>query len=642
MLLLRFFRARDAVLTLFLGLALALSPVPAGAQDYSEAPYAGEEEMGNGVGLMEAPPPVMPQKVVAAPLGGDGYRPPVEPPAATTAAPNPAVKARAPVAQPAVSKAAGQNLYVVQAGDTAPSIAKKLLGSGKRWHELLDFNGIDDPNALKVGQRLMVPMAAGAIAPTVTQSPAMVAARPAPAVLQAPPAPAAGTIKRESVSADTEDGDASYYGQAGGTYTIQKGDTMAKIAKKTLGSTKRWRELARANPKLNPNKLIVGHTIVIPGPAVGEEPGMLISQQGQVMHNSFDATGQMPVEPPPAAPPPMSYGGSSAPIMSAPPPMMEAPPPPPPMMTAPDLPPPVGIVDPAATTRTLYREEKYRIPDELKPTGTTPYFTNTNGYHGLFDTECALYPYIKTWHLGFSFRYETYKYMNGKENVVEGRQWMLPLNILYTGRRFMAGLTVPFQDWQVKPSGVSANTVSMSSIHDPELKLGYQVWKNYEGTHAVSLHVAGRFTSDNYHVPFWVPGGASGKTRIGAKIGPANATRGSWAEFGGAYSGKINDRWNSHINLGMAHDSDDSISKYTYRGMLDYRVNQHFSLVGELSGTSWDMSSGKDGANVDLTLGMALFNERWQGHLGIPIKLQSDWGLGHDVGFVMGASARWD
>jgi nucleoid-associated protein YgaU len=682
------FKAKDALIAIFLGLALTFLPAPSEAQEYvDDGSYSHESE------LMQAPPQVMPPRVVAAPLGSDGFRPPVEPPPGFGENAVPAATAGVrcqPVTRPAAppptvvsSVPAGAGGYQVQTGDSLALIAKKMLGTTKKWQELAAFNRITDPNSIYVGQVLQIPGPGFAQAapgragyetaePESSPVPRMVKTVPTAAPARtAPPSPP----QPQSISADAEDADAGYYQQAGGTYVVQRGDTMAKIAKNLLGSTKKWRELAKANPHINPNKLVVGQALVVPGadiPSQGDMyvaaaapiaapifPTAVIAQDQLAGPTSFDANtpgySYAGVEPPPAAPPPMAYSGN-APLMSAPP--AYAPPPggaylePPPMPTTmpapmhvvPDMPPPVAPVGSPIppTSTTLYREERYRIPDELKPTDTTPYFANANGYHGLFGTECAMYPYLKTWHMGFAFRYDKYKYMNGAENVVDGRQWLTSLNLLYTGRRLMAGLTVPFQSWEVKPSGTTLSNVSMNSVYDPEVKIGYQIWKNYEGTHAVAMHATGRLTTDNYHIPFWMPGGASGRTTTGARVGPAGATRGSWAEFGGAYTGKLNERWTSHLNLGLAHDSDDNISKYHYRGQLDYRVNHHFSLVGELNGETYEMSNGPDGPNVDFLLGMAVFNDRWQGFMGFPIKLQSEWGYGHDFGFVMGLNARWD
>lgn len=687
-------RARDPLLALLLSVGAAVMPVPATAQEYpaamsDEAGQADGAALPGMGGLLQAPP-----KVVAMPLETGDVRAPIEPPAAMvnkarSRVQNTAASVRvaasngaAQYAAPAAARGYDAGGYVVQAGDTAPAIAQKLLGNANRWQELMAYNRIADPNSLVVGQRLLLPSAAGAVrvsraAPArmaaAAAAPAQVAlARPAVApapVVRAPVRASAAAQEFEAVEPELDsaptvnapqrvsapavaqakktagtagfDADASYYGQSGGTYIVQKGDTLGKIAKKLLGSSKRWREIAGANPQINPNRLEAGMSLSIPGM---EPPAQVAAAQ------SFDAGGQTAIpayEPPPMAPPPPSFSAPPSAMMPPAPPApvmpqeMEPPPPPPYMSTGAIPPAPIMAAPqtgPDATT-TLYREEKYRIPDELKPTDFSPYFLNLRGYHGLIETESALIPYYKTWHFGFGFRYDKYKYLNGKDDVIDGRQWVMPVSLMYTGRKLMAGVTVPFQSWEVTRTGGGFPTVDLSGVHDPEVKLGYQIWKNYEGNHAVLLHVAGKFSSDNYHQPLI---DLSGKSRVGVKIGPTNATRGSWVEFGGAYSGRISERWASHVNLGIANDAEDSISKYMYRGGVDYRVNQHFSLIGELDGESWEMDNGPDGPNIDLILGLSVFNESWQASLGFPMALQSDFGYGHDFGVTFGLNTRWD
>jgi LysM repeat protein len=52
---------------------------------------------------------------------------------------------------------AGSRQYTVKNGDTLAGIAQKTLGSSARWKEIAQLNGISDPNAIHVGQRLTLP-----------------------------------------------------------------------------------------------------------------------------------------------------------------------------------------------------------------------------------------------------------------------------------------------------------------------------------------------------------------------------------------------------------------------------------------------------------------------------------------------------
>jgi 5'-nucleotidase len=50
----------------------------------------------------------------------------------------------------------------------------------------------------------------------------------------------------------------------GSKYTIKKGDSLWSIAQAKYGDGPKWKAIAKANPKLNPNKILVGSTIVLP------------------------------------------------------------------------------------------------------------------------------------------------------------------------------------------------------------------------------------------------------------------------------------------------------------------------------------------------------------------------------------------
>lgn len=110
------------------------------------------------------------------------------------------------------------DIYVVRKGDTLSAIAAKY---GTTYQELAKYNGISNPNLIRVGQQIKIP---GKTAATVTPA------------------------KTEPKPTET-------------VYTVQAGDTLSGIAKK-YGTT--YQALAAYNGISNPNKISVGQKIKIP------------------------------------------------------------------------------------------------------------------------------------------------------------------------------------------------------------------------------------------------------------------------------------------------------------------------------------------------------------------------------------------
>ena len=48
------------------------------------------------------------------------------------------------------------------------------------------------------------------------------------------------------------------------TYTIKKGDSLWSIAEDRYGDGNKWKRIAAANPKINPNRVQAGQTITLP------------------------------------------------------------------------------------------------------------------------------------------------------------------------------------------------------------------------------------------------------------------------------------------------------------------------------------------------------------------------------------------
>ena len=117
----------------------------------------------------------------------------------------------------------GTSTYIVQRGDSLATIAAQF---GTTYIELARMNNIADPDVLHVGQVLQVPAPAGTEAPADSGAPA--------------PATQPTT----------------------GTYTVQRGDSLATIAAQ-FNTT--YIELARLNGITDPDVLRVGQVLQVPG-----------------------------------------------------------------------------------------------------------------------------------------------------------------------------------------------------------------------------------------------------------------------------------------------------------------------------------------------------------------------------------------
>ncbi|MEW6709577.1 MAG: LysM domain-containing protein [Candidatus Riflebacteria bacterium] len=124
-------------------------------------------------------------------------------------------------------------IYVIKEGDSLKSIAEKYYGSENKERVIADLNFIENPSSVKVGEEIIVDVK---------------------------PLGKSEEIKK-AISKD-KIGQAFTGNQK--TYTIQKGDTIAKIAKQLLGKTSEAGLLIKANPGLNPSNLKIGDVIVIP------------------------------------------------------------------------------------------------------------------------------------------------------------------------------------------------------------------------------------------------------------------------------------------------------------------------------------------------------------------------------------------
>ncbi|MEQ9459841.1 MAG: LysM domain-containing protein [Phycisphaeraceae bacterium] len=66
------------------------------------------------------------------------------------------------------------------------------------------------------------------------------------------------------------------------TYEVSEGDTLSTISDELFGSSRYWVDLARANPTVDPIRLQIGQTIVIPAIDAGTESGALTDKEAGI------------------------------------------------------------------------------------------------------------------------------------------------------------------------------------------------------------------------------------------------------------------------------------------------------------------------------------------------------------------------
>jgi len=208
------------------------------------------------------------------------------PPRAATASPAPAAGGSTASAP---SVPAGARLHTVQKDEYLVDISEKYYGTTTRWKAIADANPGVNPNRLLVGQKLVIPNAPGS-------------------------------------SSTATGGAASTNVAAGGEYVIKSGDTLERIAQRTLGDGSKWRDIAKLNPGLDPTRLMVGQKIVLPQGAqqATPAPAPTPTRTPSTPSPTFPAPAPTPTFPTPAPSPVFPAPSSDTPF-PAPAPVAEDP-----------------------------------------------------------------------------------------------------------------------------------------------------------------------------------------------------------------------------------------------------------------------------------------------------------------------------
>lgn len=191
--------------------------------------------------------------------------------------------------RPAEPRIEQVRVHVVARGDTLFEVARRYYGNGHAWRKLAEYNKVRG-GAVQIGQRLRIPPAE-VLGIAVAAADTKDGQQPAPATRQASAAPArpaadaapsrgeatsaASTPRRDAREAaprEQRPNQRPSQPAAGegrprielATYTVRKGDTLGDIAQRTLGSSRRWRELAEHNNLKDADDLPAGKVLRIP------------------------------------------------------------------------------------------------------------------------------------------------------------------------------------------------------------------------------------------------------------------------------------------------------------------------------------------------------------------------------------------
>lgn len=144
--------------------------------------------------------------------------------------------------------------YTVKDGDTLYSIAQKYYGDGYQFNQIVKANNLPDENNITVGQVLEIPKLTASPSPTASTSASPSGSQQ---VSQQNTQLTQGTGGSNS---ETEWGPTI----TGGTYTVQAGDWLSKIAGRAYGDIYSYNKIAQANNISDPNLIEPGTVLTIP------------------------------------------------------------------------------------------------------------------------------------------------------------------------------------------------------------------------------------------------------------------------------------------------------------------------------------------------------------------------------------------
>jgi len=182
-------------------------------------------------------------------------------------------------------------------GDSkSPGFWSRLTGRGRKDATTTETTNLIPPAAsrdraidgsLPLSPGASDPYRFGSAAPRASQPTTVDPWTVEPATVQAPPVqapattsypPAVASIPTASSPVPAPAAPAAAAAAAGPRYVVQRGDSLIRIAARTLGSGSRWTEIQALNGDIDPRNLRIGTTLVLPASARPPSGGSTASQ----------------------------------------------------------------------------------------------------------------------------------------------------------------------------------------------------------------------------------------------------------------------------------------------------------------------------------------------------------------------------
>lgn len=168
----------------------------------------------------------------------------------------------------------GDTPYTVAAGDTLGSISRRAYGASKYWEVICSANGLANCNLIQVGDELMLPSHADAMAKMdmmmMGEKDEMMSDKDDKMM----------SDKDDKMMSDKDGmmkddgmmmGDIMLMEDGDTPYTVVGGDTLGGIARRAYGNANYWKAICSANELENCNRIDIGDELLLPTQAEAAE-----------------------------------------------------------------------------------------------------------------------------------------------------------------------------------------------------------------------------------------------------------------------------------------------------------------------------------------------------------------------------------